>query len=225
MVHVKNIILLFWVTTFFLACKEDLPEDPCSQCGENGTECIDDQCLCEEDSYAIWFLEDEKECRPLNDSFYVRVGHEGDISNFEILNLLKLSYSTKEEPNSMIRFNFGFPSEFIIELFYDGRADYDLTDYSKTSMGLIFQNDDRENSELPFSGNVRTLDGLSGFSGPKNAEYPNDGTPGAYAYGLGYEWFVEVTADSAILEADVYSHRDSSFLDDEITIYFERYRE
>jgi len=221
----NKLILLFWVTVSLLACKEDLPEDPCGQCGENGTECIDNECLCEENSYAIRFLGDEKECRPLNDSFYVRVGHEGDISNFEVLNLLKLSYSTIEEPNSRISFSFGFPVEFVIELFYDGRADFDLTDYSKTSMGLIFTNDDRENSELPFLGNALTLDGLSGFSGPKNAKYPNDGTPGGYAYGLGYKWVVEVTADSAILEAQVYSHQDTSFLDDEITMYFERYRE
>lgn len=70
----------------------DMPDD-CNYCGDNGTECVDGKCICEENSYALRFLGDEKQCRPLNDSFYVRVGHEGDISNFEVLNLLNPHYS------------------------------------------------------------------------------------------------------------------------------------
>lgn len=196
--------------------------DCVSDCEAFNMECKDDICLCSTEEYyksGPASFEDSLFCHPLNDLFYVRVDHEGDISNFEIMDVLKMpsSKASYDRPNSHLP-DKPYPEQFIVELFSTRSGKVEFKDYSPLLyIYLLFENKSPNNADFPFLG--YTENGYpSGYKGPKNTS--------ELVYGLAYEWDIEVNEDTAVLKVKVYSAgEDAMFLDDEITMYYERYRE
>ncbi len=193
--------------------------DCVSHCEAYNMECHEEVCLCSTEDYFRIRVEDSLFCHSLNDSFYIRVDHEGDISNFEIMDVLKIPASESTYENSGANLRKQYPEQFIVDLFSTKSQKVEYKDYSsKLYISLLFDNKDVDNSSLPMRGYTGQIGRPSGYKGPKN-------TP-ELIYGLGYEWDIEVEEDTAILRVKVYSAGEESlFLDDEITMYYERYRE
>lgn len=193
--------------------------DCVSDCAEYNMECYDDVCLCFEDQYYKQDIEDSLLCHPLNDSFYVRVDHEGDITNFEIMDVLKMPASKASFNSSFAREREKpYPEQFIVDLYSTRSEKVEFKEYShQPYISLLFENKSPNNADFPFQG--YTEDGYPrGYKGPKRTD--------DIAYGLAYEWDIEVNKDTTVLKVKVYSAGENAmFLDDEITMYFERYRE
>lgn len=230
MYNLNNTMALFLLAFCFIGCSDDevamegsegglYSMDCLSQCEAYNMECQGEVCLCSTDEYFRISLEDSLFCHSLNDSFYIRVDHEGDISNFEIMDVLKIPASESTNENSGASLRKQYPEQFIVDLFSTKSQQVEYKDYnSNLYISLLFDNKDVVNSSLPMRGLTGNIGPPSGYKGPKN-------TPGL-TYGLGYEWDIEVEEDTAILRVKVYSAGEESlFLDDEITMYYERYRE
>lgn len=220
MYYLSKIILFFFSIVALTACEDSLaPNDSgysSLQCAGENSNVVDGKCTCLKDTYWAHFMADDNWCRPLSDSFYIRKGHKGDITNFEIMNTLKLP---SDRP--MFEFENGisekFPTQFIVELVPHNIKEVFPEGYLKPYISLVVTNVDPENEDFPIVGK-KDFGKPPAYQGPKNLSDLD--------YGVRYEWQVNFRQDSALLEIDVYSLKDDSlFLDDEITMYFERYRE
>lgn len=207
----------------FFSCKDDdlVNGEPCnSYCNDyQEMQCIDGQCLCPEKSFFTPFLYNDQLCHDLNDSFYVRAGHEGNIDYFAPMDILKMPDSLSIHVNSTTSLSKPFPEQFIAELFTSRSDTLDYDRYHPSHIVLQFDNKNSSNYVFPIRGNVDMHP--SGYS-PQDYLRPNDGV----YYGQRFVWDIEFTEDSATLHIDVYSTGNGSvFLDDEITMYYERYRD
>ncbi len=230
MSNLNSSIALLLFCFFLVSCSDDeMPIDDgegglyswdcASSCEAYNMECQEEACLCSTEEYFMIRLEDSLFCHSLNDSFYIRVDHEGDISNFEIMDVLKIPASESTYENSGASLRKQYPEQFIVDLFSTRSKQVEYKDYSSNLyISLLFDKKDVVNSSFPMRGYTGNIGPPSGYKGPKNTS--------GLTYGLGYEWDIEVAEDTAILRAKIYSAgEDSLFLDDEITMYFERYRE
>lgn len=218
----RYLIALYSAIIFF-SCKDDdlVNGEPCnSYCNDlQEMQCIDGQCLCPEESFFTPFSYNDQLCHDLNESFYVRVGHEGNIDYFAPMDILKMPDSLSIHANSPTTSSKSFPEQFIVDWFTSLSDTLDYDKYQPIHIVLKFDNKNSSNFGFPICGNS-DMDPY-GYS-PRDYLRPNDGV----YYGIRFVWEIEFKEDSAILHVDVYSTGNGSvFLDDEITLYFERYRD
>jgi hypothetical protein len=226
MLHLNNLLLLCLALLTLLSCedKKETPvidPEPCSYSCENKPNmvCVEGQCLCpEERFFTPWQYRDEL-CHDLTDSFYVRVGHEGDIEYFAPMDVLKIPSDSPTYTFSSSSISKEYPAQFIVGLFTSRSDTIDYDRYPSPQFDLVFDNNNPSNGDFPISGQSE-LDPQGYYPQGFERRYGLNSF-----YGMQFFWEVEYNADSATLHVDVYSSRDGAiFLDDEITMYFERYR-
>ena len=227
MYPLNNIIVLCFSLLMIFGCddKEDpLVGDELESCGFFCEEsqimsCKEDQCLCEEAMFFTKWRHKGDYCTDLTDSFYVRVGHEGNIDFFEAIDILSMPSSKALKPNSNISISEDYPQQFIVEFFSSRSDTIDYNKYHPPYFALVFDNDIPGNDAFPIEGSSKISP-----SGYRPIHYRR-GTDEGHYYGVNFIWEVEYSVDSAILQIDVYTAGGGyNYLDDEITMYFERYR-
>jgi len=222
MYPLNKVIYALIFTCFFCGCKDNLSpneEDLSNRCGADLI-WVDGKCTCTDNTYRSPFVGGDGDwCLPLSDSFYIRVGHEGDISNFEIMSVLKFPSDMPTDP-FFDKVSEEFPGKFIVELFPSNQSEVFPQNYSKPYVSIIVDNLNSNSLDFPIRGEKDYGDPPLYYKGPKDLN--------SLFYGVKYEWAFEFKEDSATVHVDVYSIEEESnttFLDDEITMYFERYRE
>ena len=228
MYPLNKILVLSFLFLLFIGCedKDEQPiieeSEPCrsSYC-EDSSEmiCKEGQCLCEEEMFFTRWRYNGNLCNDLTDSFFVRVGHEGNIDYFEAIDVLSMPSSKALKPNSSISISEDYPDQFIVEFFSSRSDTIDYKQYHPAYFALVFDNDIPGNDDFPLSGNSNISP-----TDYRPMHYRRATDEGHY-YGINFIWEVEYSADIATLKIDVYTSGDGSiYLDDEITMYFERYR-
>jgi len=227
MYPLNKILVLSFLCLIFIGCedKDEQPiveeSEPCSPYCEDSSEmiCKQGQCLCEEEMFFTRWRYNGNLCNDLTDSFYVRVGHEGNIDYFEAIDVLRMPSSKALKPNSNISISEDYPDQFIVEFFSSRSDTIDYKQYHPAYFALVFDNDIPGNDDFPLSGNSNISP-----TDYRPMHYRRATDEGHY-YGINFIWEVEYSADIATLKIDVYTSGDGSiYLDDEITMYFERYR-
>lgn len=231
MYPLNKILVLSFLFLLFIGCedKDEQPiveeSEPCrsSYC-EDSSEmtCKEGQCLCEEEMFFTTWRYKGNLCNDLTDSFYVRVGHEGNIDYFEAIDVLRMPSSKALKPNSNISISEDYPDQFIVEAFSSRSDSIDYYKHYSPYFALVFDNDMSENEMYPISG--KSTQSPSGYR-PRGDYHDVDSN---FYYGHKFVWDIEYKSESATLGVDVYStSREAGgfYLDDEITMYFERYRE
>jgi len=184
---------------------------PCS--GE--LNCTEGRCSCPEGYYTDYntsFMgsDDPHECKPLNDSIYVRVGHDGniDIENFKFYDLLLLPQNHKSFggrlASSWRSYDKPFPEQFLVRLFssdYHEQADF------YAYYPIVFENAQPDNAELPMQGET-SIDIVMDAEG--------------FSEGL---WHLDMSEEEATLQFDLYRPDSTGFhvKIDELIMYYERY--
>jgi len=221
MYPLNKILVLSFLCLIFIGCEDNLSPNEGDQvlCGADLVR-VDGKCTCTENTYTSPFVGGDGDwCIPLSDSFYIRIGHEGDISNFEIMSVLK--FPTAEPTDPFFEAVTGeFPDKFIVEIFPSNQHDVFPQNYLKPYISVIAENANPSGLDFPIVGGKEYGDPPLYYRGPKDIN--------SIFYGVNYEWNFEFQEDSATVNVDVYSideESDSIYLDDEITMYFERYRE
>jgi len=184
---------------------------PCS----DELNCTEGKCSCPEGYYTDYKTpfssgDDPHECRPLNDSIYVRVGHDGniDIENFEMYDLLFIPQDHKSFGGilapSWRSYDKPFPEQFLIRLFsseYHEQAEF------YAYYPIVFENLEPDNAVLPMQGEtfVEMVMGTEGFGEGR--------------------WFLEISEDEAKLQFDLYRPDSTGFhvKIDELIMFYERY--
>lgn len=224
----NNILVLCFSLLIILGCedKEEPPigdeSEPCSPYCEDSSEmiCKQGQCLCDEEMFFTSWRYSGDLCNDLTDSFYVRVAHDGNIDYFEAMDILRMPASKPLKQNSSISISEDYPKQFIVEFFSSRSDTIDYKKYHPAYFALVFDNAVPGNDAFPIVGNSNLSP-----SDYRPIHYRR-GTDEGYYYGVNFIWKVEYSIDSATLHIDVYTSGDGSiYLDDEITMYFERYRE
>lgn len=204
----------------FVGCDDDSsPDNGIMDIGCGTLVSVDGECRCWENTFRSPFVGSDGDwCLPLTDSFYTRIGYEGDITNFEIMSVLKAPSDKPTDP-FYDRVTSEFPSKFIIELFPSNTTNVFTEKYKSPYISVIMTNENADSMDFPIVGRKELGSPPIKYRGPKDRS--------DLFYGVRYEWEVQFKEDSATVYLDVYStsEDDSLFLDDEITMYFERYRE
>jgi len=219
----NNFSVILCIGLIFFSCKDDISKMDdlrCnSYCDTNPyMDCIDGQCLCPDENFFTPFLHNDRLCNDLNASFYVRVGHEGNIDYFKPMDILKMPDSSSIYSRSTSSLSKRYPEEFIVEWFASRSDTFDYDKYPLPHIALVFENNSPSNDDFPMRG---SSDLSPANYSPQEYLRPIDGV----YYGIKFDWYIEFTEDLATLHIDVYSTGNGSvFLDDQITMYFERYR-
>lgn len=184
---------------------------PCS--GE--LNCTEGKCSCPEGYYTDYKTpftsqDDPHECRPLNDSIYARVGHDGNINieSFEMYDLLFVPQDHKSFGGllgpSGRDYDKPFPEQFLVRLFssdYHEQADF------YAYYPIVFENAQPDNAELPMQGET-SIDIVMDAEG--------------FSEGL---WYLEISEKEATLQFDLYRPDSTGFhvKIDELIMCYERY--
>jgi len=215
----KSILLIAFLLGF-IGCQQDKDRIndlstgcniPCS--GE--LNCTEGKCSCPEGYYTDYKTPftseyDPHECRPLNDSIYVRVGHDGNINieSFEMYDLLFVPQDHKSFGgllgSSGSDYDKAFPEQFLVRLFssdYHEQADF------YAYYPIVFENAQPDNAELPMQGET-SIDIVMDAEG--------------FSEGL---WHLDMSEEEATLQFDLYRPDSTGFhvKIDELIMYYERY--
>lgn len=228
MYPLNSILVLCFSFLMIFGCddKEESPVvDELEPCGFFCEEsqimyCKEDQCLCEEAMFFTPWRHEGDFCTGLTDSFYVRVAHDGNIDYFEAIDILRMPANKTLKQNSSISISEEYPQQFIVEVFSSRSDSIDYDKYHTPYFALVFDNNTLENELYPITGT--STQQPSGYR-PRGDYHDIDSN---FYYGYSFVWDIEYESESATLGIDVYSTgAEGIYLDDEITMYFERYRE
>lgn len=221
----NNILIAICIISMIFGCKDDPPVESMEPCNPYCDDldlmnCVEGQCLCQESMFYTPWLYNNDLCHGLTDSFYVRVGHEGNIEYFKPMDVLRMPAKSSLKVNSRVSISKDYPEQFILEWFTSRADSVNYDRYHPAHIVLVFDNDNPDNDAFPITGKSQ-LDP----SDYAPQDYVSSNGPNHY-YGVNFIWEVEYTSDSAVLHVEVYSSGDGSvYLEDEMTMYFERYRE
>ncbi len=228
MYHLNKILVLIFLFLISNGCEDkDEPmivdeSEPCRGYCEGSSEmiCKQGQCLCEEAMFFTPWRYEGDFCTDLTDSFYVRVAHDGNIDYFEAINILRMPANKTLKQNSSISISEEYPQQFIVEVFSSRSDSIDYYKHHTPYFALVFDNDIPGNEVFPLSG--KSTRSPSNYR-PRGDYHSVDSN---FYYGFTFVWDIEYKSESATLGVDVYSTgAEGIYLDDEITMYFERYRE
>jgi hypothetical protein len=228
MFPLNKILVLSYLFLIFIGCEDkDGPpivddSESCSLICEQSQimYCKEEQCLCKEKMFFTPWRHKGEFCVDLTDSFYVRVAHDGNIDYFEAIDILRMPSSKSLKQNSSISISEDYPQQFIVECFSSRSDSINYDKYHHPYFALVFDNSILEDEIYPIKGT--STQQPSGYR-PRGNYHDVDSN---FYYGYTFVWDIEYHLDSATLGVDVYSAgADGIYLDDEITIYFERYRE
>ena len=228
MYPLNSILVICFSLLIILGCEDkDEPSvgeelEPCNSYCESSQvmDCVEGQCLCPQDMFFTDWQHKGDFCTGLTDSFYVRVGHEGNIEYFEAIDVLRLPSNSSIFSRSSTSITEDYPEQFIAELFTSRSGNLDYDRFLGAHLVLVFDNDIPGNEAFPLSG--KSTRSPSNYR-PRGDYYDVDSN---FYYANNFVWDIEYKEESATLKIDLYSWGEEGiYLDDEITMYFERYRE